>query len=137
MEKDSDPRIEDLTLEKLNGKPYSKIREELKASGMAPEEINTLIRLVDEKVLRETLEQGDKQRKPQWYLWGLILAVAGLLLSIAYKAGLILSGQPALAVYAPFVAGILLMFYGRMLQRKKTDPIPKRPGPIRKRRPYK
>ena len=137
METDPDPRIEDLVREKLEGKSYSMIREELGASGMSPEKIALLIRQVDERVLRETVELGDKQRKPQWYRLGLILAVAGLLLSIAYKAGIIITQLPALAVYSPFLAGILLMFYARMLQRKKPDPIPKGPGPIRKKRPYK
>ena len=137
METDPDPRIEDLVREKLEGKSYSNIREELGASGMSPEEIALLIRQVDKRVLRETVELGDKQRKPQWYRLGLILAVAGLLLSIAYKRGMIMTHLPALAVYAPFLAGILLMLYGRMLQRKKPDPIPKGPGPIRKKRPYK
>ena len=137
METDPDPRIEVLAREKLEGKSYSKIREELGASGMAPVEIGRLIRQVDERVLRETRELGDKQRKPQWYRLGLILAVAGLLLYIAYKAGMILTHLPALLVYSPFLAGILLMFYARMLQRKKSEPIPKGPGPIRKKRPYK
>jgi hypothetical protein len=137
METDPDPRIEVLAREKLEGKSYSKIREELGASGMPPEEIGRLIRQVDERVLRQTLEMGDKQRKLQWYRLGLILAVAGLLLSIAYKRGMILTHLPALAVYSPFLAGILLMLYGKMLRRKNPDPIPKGPSPIRKKRPYK
>lgn len=137
METDSDPRIKDLARQKLDGKTYTRIREELKSSGMAKEEIHILLRKVDERVLREAVEEGKRQRKPQWYRWGLILAVAGLVLSIAYNAGLVLRGLPALAVYSPFVAGILLMFYGRMSQRKKIDPTPRTPGPIRKRRPYK
>ena len=58
METDPDPRIEVLAREKLEGKSYSKIREELGASGMPPEEIGRLIRQVDERVLRETVELG-------------------------------------------------------------------------------
>ena len=104
---------------------------------MAAEEISQLIRQVDERVLRETLEQGSRQKKQQWYRWGLILAVAGLILSIAYNAGMILGRIPALLVYSPFLAGILLMFYGRMLLRKKSAPPSSSLGPIRKKRPYK
>jgi len=136
MDRDSDPRTEELVREKLEGKSYSEIREELKSSGMAAKEISLLIRQVDERVLKETLEQGSRQKKQQWYRWGLALAVAGLILSIGYNAGMILSRIPALLVYSPFLAGILLMFYGRMLQRKKPDSTVG-PGPIRKKRPYK
>jgi hypothetical protein len=136
MERDSNPRIEELAREKLEGKSYSEIREELKNSGMAAAEISRLIRQVDERVLKETLEQGSRQKTQQWYRWGLVLAVVGLILSIGYNAGMILSRFPALLVYSPFLAGILLMFYGRMLQRKKPD-ITSGPGPIRKKRPYK
>ena len=137
MDRDPDNRIEELVREKLEGKSYSKIREELKEAGMAAEEISQLIRQVDERVLKETVEQGKGQRIQQWYRLGLVLAVAGLILSIAYNAGMILTHLPAMAVYSPFIAGILLMFYGRMMQRKRSDPTPRDPGPIRKKRPYK
>jgi len=136
MDKDSDPRIEELAREKLEGKSYSEIREELKSSGMAAVEIRQLIRQVDERVLRETLEQGSREKTQQWYRWGMILALVGLVLAIAFNAGMILTRFPALLVYSPFLAGILLMFYARMLQRKKPDPTGG-PGPIRKKRPYK
>ena len=137
MEKESDNRIEELAREKLQGKSYSKIREELRATGMDEEELGQLIRQVDQRVLVETVEHGDRQRTQQWYRWGLILAVAGLILAIAYNAGMVLNNLPSLAVYSPFLAGILLMFYGRMMQRKKSNPIPRGPGPIRRKRPYK
>lgn len=136
MDMDSNPRIEELAREKLGGKSYSEIREELKSEGMAAGEISQLIRQVDEKVLKETLEQGSRQKTQQWYRWGLVMAVVGLILSIGYNAGIILSRFPALLVYSPFLAGILLMFYGRMQQRKKPDSADG-PGPIRKKRPYK
>ncbi|TFH23835.1 MAG: hypothetical protein E4H10_11505 [Bacteroidia bacterium] len=137
MERETNNRIEELAREKLQGKSYSKIREELRTSGLAEEELRQLIRQVDQRVLMETVEQGDRQRTQQWYRWGLVLAVAGLILSIGYNAGMVLNNLPALAVYSPFLAGILLMFYGRMMLRKKSRPIPRGPGPIRKKRPYK
>ena len=137
MERETDNRIEELAREKLQGKSYSKIREELRTSGMAEEELGQLIRQVDQRVLMETVEQGDRQRTQQWYRWGLVLAVAGLILSIGYSAGMVLNNLPALAVYSPFLVGILLMFYGRMMLRKKSHSIPRGPGPIRKKRPYK
>jgi Flp pilus assembly protein TadB len=137
MQSDPDHRLEELASQKLEGKSYSMIREELAASGMKKQEISRLIRKVDERVLKETLEQGNRQRLRQWRVWGLILAVAGLLLTISYKAGILLIRLPALLVYIPFIAGIILMLYARMLERNQRDPDPKGPGPIRKKRPYK
>ena len=137
MEKDLDKLIEELAEEKLKGYSYSEIRAELKESGMSPEEISKLIIKVDEKVLAETVSKAQPDKAQQWYRAGLILAVIGLALSIAFNAGIILQNLPPLAVYAPFLAGILLMFYGKMLQRRKPDTEPKGPGPIRKKRPYK
>lgn len=136
MDRDSESRIEELAREKLDGKSYTKIREELRASGMEEEEIGRLIRLADERVLKETLEQGERQRSPSYYRWGLFLAVSGLILSILYNAGLIWPRLPAWVAYSPFLAGILLMFYARMKQRKKSAAASRDLGPIRRRRPY-
>ena len=137
MEADPDHRIKELAREKLEGKSYSKIREDLFASGMSEEEVSRLIRQVDERVLEETLEQGKRQGAMQWYRWGLALAVAGLILSILYNAGILFAQLPALAVYSPFLAGILLMFYGRMMQRRRPASSSRSLGRIRKKRPYK
>lgn len=130
-------RIEELAREKKDGKSYSAIREELSESGMSAEEISSLIRRVDERVLQDTAKQGKPDRAQQWYRFGMILAVAGLLISISYNAGIILERLPALLVYSPFIAGILFMFYGRFLQRKESAPESPASGAIRKKRPYK
>lgn len=130
-------RIEELAREKMNGKSYSAIREELSESGMSAGEISRLIRKVDERVLQDTAALGKPDRGKQWYRFGLILAVAGLLISISYNAGILLERFPALLVYSPFFAGILFMFYGRFQLRKESTPESPATGAIRKRRPYK
>jgi hypothetical protein len=133
----SEERIEKLVREKMAGKSYSTIRDELSKSGMNPGEISALIRQVDEKVLGETTKQGDLDRAKQWYRFGLILALAGLILAIVYKAGIIFENLPAVALYSPFFAGILVMAYGKALQKKQSVPSEKGLGAIRKRRPFK
>ena len=80
-----DSRIEALVREKMDGKSYSSIREELAASGMPEEEIKSLIRQVDERVLNETMQNGTKEKVQLWYRIGLIVAIAGLGLSIARR----------------------------------------------------
>jgi hypothetical protein len=133
----SENKIEEMAREKLAGKSYSAIRKELLDSGMKEEEISRLIRMVDQKVLHETTLAGGREKAQQWYRAGLILAVAGLILAIAYNAGMVLTNLPALVSYSPFFAGILVMVYGRAIQRKDPSPSEKGLGAIRKRRPYK
>ncbi len=129
-------RIKELAREKLEGKSYAEIRSSLKASGMTDEEIRNLLREVDKEVLKSETEQQFNQQAKLWHRGGMLLAVTGLVLSIAFNAGLILNRFPPWVVYSPFFAGIILMFYGRMQQRKKPEP-EQGPGPIRKKRPYK
>ena len=133
----SENRIKELVREKMEGKSYSTIREELSESGMTDREITNLFRQVDERVLSETMKQGDSNRAQQWYRSGMVLAVIGLILTIAYNAGIIFAYLPALLIYSPFIAGVLVMFYGRFLQRKRSSPSDPGTGAIRRKRPYK
>lgn len=137
MSTGSESRIEELAREKMEGKSYSSIRNELAESGMNDGEISSLIRQVDERVLGETVKQGDRDRAQQWYRTGLILAVIGLILSIVYNAGIILAYLPALLIYSPFFVGILVMFYGRSLRKKQSASTDNGTGAIRRKRPYK
>jgi hypothetical protein len=137
MSTSNESRIEELVREKLEGKSYSTIREGLAESGMSEGEISSLIRQVDERVLSETVKQGDRDQAQQWYRTGLILAVIGLILSISYNAGIILENLPALLIYFPFFAGILVMFYGRSQRKKQSAPTDNGTGTIRRKRPYK
>jgi hypothetical protein len=137
MSAEGDSRIELLVKQKMDGKSYSTIREELAESGMPEEEIKKLIRQVDERVLSETMQNGTKEKVRLWYRIGLIVAIGGLVLSIAYNVGFALRGFPAWAAYSPFFVGIVVMIYARALQRKQSDPPDTGTGAIRKRRPYK
>ena len=137
MSTGSESRIEELAREKMEGKSYSSIRNELAESGMNDGEISSLLRHVDERVLGETVKQEDRDQAQQWYRTGLILAVIGLILSIAYNAGIILAYLPALLIYTPFFAGILVMFYGRSLRKKQSASTDNGTGAIRRKRPFK
>ena len=137
MAEDTEERIKELAREKLDGKSYGEIRTGLLRSGLSPEEVSSLIRQVDEKVLEAATGKSTKDKARQWYRAGFVLAVAGLIISIAFNAGIIFEKLPALAVYSPFIAGILVMFYGRMMQRRQPRIRDTSQGPIRRRRPYK
>ncbi len=133
----TDNKIEELAREKMEGKSYSTIRDELSESGMADSEITNLIRQVDERVLSQTIKQASPDRTQQWYRSGLVLAVIGLILTIAFNAGIILKNLPAMVIYSPFFAGILVMAYGRYQQKKQSAPSETGTGAIRRKRPYK
>ncbi len=132
-----DHHIEELVQRKLNGESYSLIREELAEKGFTENEIRNLIRQVDERVLKGEIEQGALERGKTWYRAGMALAVIGLLLTLGSNAGWILKGIPRWIVYAPFFAGILLIYYGKWLRKKPPDPIKTGRGRIRGKRPYK
>lgn len=137
MERIDESTLDELARLKLEGESYSEIRTRLFQSGHSDEEVRDAMRKIDEKVLRAEVEQGNTEKSKQWYRAGLLVAVAGLVLAITYNAGVILSGYSRILVYSPFFAGILIMFYGRMLQGKKSRPSQKGPGRIRSKRPYK
>ena len=137
MSEYTEEMMEELYHQKLEGKSYSEIRAELAATGLKPEEIRIIIRKVDERVLKSETENRHTAKAAQFHRVGLILAVCGLLITIGFNTGIIRTGLPPWLVYSPFLAGILMMFYGRMLQRKKSEPIYKAAGKIRTKRPYK
>jgi hypothetical protein len=129
--------IEELSEQKLEGKSYAEIRADLTGRGLPPDEIGKIIRQVDEVVLKAETGQKHAAKIRQWHRAGMVLAVIGLIISVTFNAGFILTGFPPWLVYTPFFAGILLMFYARMQQRKQPDLYQKGPGRIRRRRPYK
>ncbi|RLD59465.1 MAG: hypothetical protein DRI97_00920 [Bacteroidetes bacterium] len=137
MSKVTESKIEELAREKMEGKSYSTIRDELSESGMTDSEITNLIRQVGERVLSQTIKQASPDRAQQWYRSGLVLAVIGLILTIAFNAGIILKNLPAMVIYSPFIAGILVMAYGRYQQKKQSAPSETGTGAIRRKRPYK
>jgi hypothetical protein len=137
MEENQQELIEKLIRDKLNGKSYSEIRKGLLEDGWGEEEVRELIRQVDEKVLEAAVKEGRPDRARQLNRAGLILAIAGLAVSIAFNAGLILQRLPAMVVYVPFFAGILLMFYTRITRVRGHGTRDRKPGPIRRKRPFK
>lgn len=134
---DSPERIEELSKQKLGGKSYTEIRTELKESGLSQQEISVLLKKVDEKVLKGAVSAGTPDKLGMLYKAGLVLAVTGLIISIAFNASIILQSFPPIAVYTPFVSGIVLMFYGRMMQRRPAEKKKEGSGAIRRKRPFK
>jgi hypothetical protein len=127
--------IESYVRQKLDGKSYSEIKSQLRKSGLSEEEVRETVRQIDRKVLRAEVNRANRKRASQFYWAGITLAVAGLLITLGHNAGLFLAGWPRLLVYTPFFTGIILMVYGRMLQRRQPDPFDIRTGKIRKKRP--
>lgn len=137
MDPISDSEIEEFARLKLEGESYSEIRTRLTRSGISGEELREAMRRIDERVLHAETGKGSMERSKQWYRAGIFIAVAGLMVVIGFNAGLILTRSSRLLVYSPFFTGIVLMFYGRILQRNKKAITEKGPGRIRSKRPYK
>lgn len=137
MERISDSDLDKLVELKLNGESYAQIRKGLTGQGYTEEEVRSIIRKVDERVLRAELEQGVSEKAVSLYRAGLVVAIVGLLLTIGTNAGWILHHLPRWVVYGLFFVGILLMFYGRRMQNQQPGRGYQGPDRIRKKRPYK
>ena len=135
MAKLSEEIIEELVRQKLEGKSYTLIRTNLGDQGLNQEEVRETINTIDERVLLAEIGKQQQNKSRQLYLSGLILAVLGLILTIAN--GFILTHLPKYVIYSPFFAGVLLMLYGRKSRNKKPVLYEKGPGQIKRRRPYK
>ena len=77
--------IERLVQQKLDGESYQQIRSQLAQSGLSEEEIKAIIRVVDERVLLAETGQREEDRARKWYRTGLVIAIVGLIISIAFK----------------------------------------------------
>lgn len=137
MDKIQDSTLDELARLKLEGHSYTEIRARLTQSGLSKDELKMAMKEIDEMVLRAEIEKGKSQKTRLWYRAGLILSIAGLIIAIGFNAGFIFSGYPQLLVYSPFFAGIALMFYGKIIQRRLLEIPEKDPGRIRRKRPYK
>jgi hypothetical protein len=129
--------IKRLVRDQLDGMSFSEIRKRLLEEGWSEEGVRDLIREVDKRVLEAAVNEGRQDKNRQINRIGLILAVAGLAISIGFNRGLILQRLPAVVVYTPFFLGILVMFYARMTRGRTMTNRDNRSGPIRKRRPFK
>ena len=107
MSEYTEEMIEELYHQKLEGRGYSEIRAELAATGINPEEIGTIIRKVDERVLKSETENRHAAKAVQYHRVGLILAIIGLLITIGFSTGFIQTSLPPWLIYSPFLAGIL------------------------------
>lgn len=129
--------MDNLVRQKLDGVSYSEIRSRLSGEGYSDQEITSIIRKVDEHVLREEVERGSRTRARTLYRAGLYIAVAGLALIVVSNAGWFLPNVRRWMVYAPFFIGIGIMFYGKWVPADTPGPDMKGPGKIRKKRPFK
>ena len=132
----SEDIIEELVRQKLEGKSYTHIKNDLRDRGLNEAEIRESIKKIDEKVLLTEIGKRYLTKSRQLYHIGMFLAIFGLILTIASNR-FILTQLPKYVIYIPFFAGLLLMFFGRMSNRKQPDLHKKGPGRIERKRPYK
>ena len=116
-----DDRVEYCLEQKIKGKTYSYLREEMKAEGISEENISAIIKETDRQFLSELIDTG-VVHESRFYLivGGLALIIIGVSISIAtyYRAVKSPYGGEYLIVYGPVLTGISMIFYE---QRKKRN----------------
>jgi hypothetical protein len=108
--------IEDLALQKLDGRAFSDIREELKRKGHSQEDINSMIRAVDDRLFEKL---NSPKRKIQWGISTIVVTILSLIIAgfginwIVYGSlGLI----PLLAI-----GGLILKLLGMLSSKSKKN----------------
>jgi hypothetical protein len=70
--------IEDLALQKLDGRAFSDIREELKRKGHSQEDINSMIRAVDDRLFEKL---NSPKPKIQWGISTIVVTILSLIIA--------------------------------------------------------
>lgn len=103
--------IEDYYLEqKIQGMDFSQIRKELRQKGLAPAQVNALVRSIDHKILMGAYKKQESSRKIGLMMIGGILAGIGLVVTIGTFTGIIDIGNRFIFSYGPMLSGVALIF---------------------------
>lgn len=93
------------------------IIRELSEKNVDHEEIQIIVRVVDNEIQRNVLIKTANDKSKELILVGLVLAVIGGGITIGTYTGLINLGNTFLLAYGPFFAGVSIMLTG--LAKKK------------------
>ena len=91
----------------------SQLRKAVEDKGIDKGEIKVVYRQVDKQLLRNAEIDSIKINGKNLYFGGLILAAAGLLLTITSYLGIFDFGGYMIIAYGPLLGGLLLAFIGK------------------------
>ncbi len=94
---------------------FSQMRKELESKNIDADEINIVVRQVDKQVLRHQEVQTAHTLGKNIFYGGLVLALAGVVITVATLSGVFQLGNTYTIVvaYGPIGAGLAAAAYGR------------------------
>lgn len=113
-------KIIDYYLEKSLDENFEidQVRKDLEAANVDEEEIQIIVRLVDNEIQKRVLTKSSDSGFLQLIYIGAVLAIFGAGFTIASYLGLINTGNGFLLVYGPFFGGISILLAGLAGRRK-------------------
>lgn len=99
--------------EARNGKDFGTLREELKELKLQPNEINQIIKHVDDQLLNQAFSGAQKSHRREYYRVGWFLFLAGGLATLLTYTGVIDMGSSYIIAYGPVIAGLGLIIGNR------------------------
>jgi len=104
-----------LYFEKVDSKKieFSQLRKELESTSIEADEINVIVKQVDSRLIKADQVRAEHDLGKNLFYGGGILAIAGLLFTIATYTGFIDLGGSYIIAYGPFVAGLLIAMSGK------------------------
>ncbi|MFY0604886.1 MAG: hypothetical protein JXQ93_13180 [Flavobacteriaceae bacterium] len=105
----------DTFFEKVNSGAleFSKLRKALEAKNIEKREIDIIVPFIDRKIIRAAEIRADKEKGKNLFYGGLILAGAGLVLTIGTLTGLIDLKGVGIIAYGPIAGGLIISMIGK------------------------
>ncbi len=101
-----------------NEMEFSEMRKKLESDGFEKDDINTIVRQVDNQLIKAEKLRGSHTMGRNLYYGGLFVALAGALLTIATYAGIINIGNRFLVLQGPMAVGLIIAFAGRTKMKR-------------------
>ena len=95
------------------------IRKELEPKGVSEDDIQAIVRLVDNDIQRRELNKSSRNKSKEYIGVGALLTIVGLVITIGTYTGTIAMGNSFLLMYGPIIVGLSLMIGGWVESNKK------------------
>lgn len=111
--------IDEYTEMVIEGLPFDQVRKALEKENYPEEDIKFIVRKVDDQVMAHQLKKPQSKLGEKLMWAGLIIMTIGLALTLAHFYNLIYLGNSYLAIYGPFLSGMIIYFMGKSRKRKE------------------
>lgn len=109
-------------MKKKNGLGFSDMRRELQIKNYTPEDIDFIIKFIDDLLIYEEITQLKKIRNNEIKYTGYILIILGIILIIITLLGSINLGGSFILSIIPFAGGVLMLIFSKRMEFKYYDP---------------